>query len=326
MKTRLSLVILLLVGFGAFAQNGINYKAVIKDGTGAIVANDLIQVNFNILDGTVIVYQESHIPTTDDNGIIIVNIGEGLEIFGTFATIDWSSNNHYLNVFINTGAGPQDMGTTAFKTVPYALMAQDVENTIWTKSGSDVAYSEANGRVGIGTANPFQPFSVLQPTGSANTVRIESQDHPTGKDLLELQIPAGSTSGSQFIEMQNGGSIVAVVNGDGSARFKSVQFEDFTTQTTAAKGPVAYGFVQSAGTTSSSSGNYSSAWVAGSNRYEITITGETYFFTAYTTNVTASTTTVDRIRVSSSGGKLLVYLYNTAGALIQGNFQFTTFK
>lgn len=122
-------ILLLLVSISATAQQGINYKALIKDGSGNVVANDLIQVQFIILDGAVNVYEESHTPTTDSNGMIILNIGEGLPIGGSnFSTIDWSSNNHFLNVQINTGGGLTDMGTTAFKTVPYALQAKTAEN------------------------------------------------------------------------------------------------------------------------------------------------------------------------------------------------------
>ncbi len=325
MKTKLSIILTLLFCSICIAQNGINYKAVIKDGTGTIVANDLIQLNFNILDGAVTVYQESHTPTTDDNGIVIVNIGEGTPLGGTnFAAIDWSSNNHYLNVLVNTGGGLQDMGTTAFKTVPYAQMAKDVENTIWSKTGDRIYYDTNN--VGVGITNPVNPLSVYQPTGSSNTVRFESVEHPSGKDLLELIIPDGSTAGSQFIEMQNGFNIVAAVNGDGSAKFKSVQFEDFSTQTTAAKGPIAHGFIQSSGNTTSGSNNYTSVWNGTNNRYEITIVGENYFWTSYTTIITEASNTIDRIYVTSSLGKLVVYLYNSAGSLIQANFQFVTFK
>jgi len=120
---RVTLALLLLFSITTIAQQGINYKALIKDGAGVIVASTTIDVTFIILDGAVNVYEETHAPTTDANGIVILNIGEGIPVTGTFSTIDWSSNDHFLNVKIDTGAGLQDMGTTAFKTVPYAMQA-----------------------------------------------------------------------------------------------------------------------------------------------------------------------------------------------------------
>ena len=121
---------LLLFCITTSAQQGINYKALIKDGSGVIVANTTIDVKFIILDGAVNVYEETHAPTTDANGIVILNIGEGTPITGTYSTIDWSSNNHFINVQIDTGGGLQDMGTTAFKTVPYALHANTAASSI----------------------------------------------------------------------------------------------------------------------------------------------------------------------------------------------------
>ncbi|AUC81195.1 hypothetical protein [Lacinutrix sp. Bg11-31] len=415
-KNTLALLITLLLTLSSMAQNGINYKAVIKDGVGNIMESIPISVQFIVYEGSALtnnVYQESHTLNTDANGIIIVNIGEGIT-GDNFSTISWETDNHFLNVQVNIGAGLVDLGTTEFKTVPYALVAKDIENAIWETNGINAFYNAGNvgigtnspltkleilgsgtnstsaritspigtssleflhpdaaktdwsiasgvttnelqigssnddlisgsvrlrlkqngditmaqneGRIGIGTNTPVNPLSVLQSAGTANTVRVESLDHPTGKDLLELIVPSGSTSGSQFIEMQNGTNIVAAVNSDGSAKFKSVQFEDNSVQTKAALGPIAYGFVQNTGNTSSGSGNYSSAWVAANNRYEIAITGENYFWTLYTTNVTTTSSSVNRLRVNSAGGKLLVYLYNSAGTLIQGDFQFITYK
>ncbi len=128
MKKLTTLLVTLLISISSFSQNGINYKALIKDGAGNVVASSLVTVQFQILQGTGMtnVYQETHTPTTDANGIAIVNIGEGTPASGLFADIDWPADEHYLNVQINTGSGMVDMGTTQFKAVPYALSAANV--------------------------------------------------------------------------------------------------------------------------------------------------------------------------------------------------------
>ena len=128
--------IILLIGFmalytlGSAQNNSINYKAVIKDNLGNVVANQSISVQFSILQGIAQtnVYQETHTPTTDDNGIIILNIGEGYVNSGAYATIDWVSDEHFLNVQIDTGSGITDMGTTKFLSVPYAINALTASN------------------------------------------------------------------------------------------------------------------------------------------------------------------------------------------------------
>ncbi|PWK18565.1 tail fiber domain-containing protein [Xanthomarina spongicola] len=126
MKSRVFIMALLFVTTSLFSQSSsINYRALIKDGNGNVVANQSVTIQFKILqgDGMFNVYQETHIPDTDANGIVIVNIGEGSVDSGIYEDIDWGVDDHYLNVQINTGSGLIDMGTTQFMAVPYALHA-----------------------------------------------------------------------------------------------------------------------------------------------------------------------------------------------------------
>jgi hypothetical protein len=169
MKNRIlqSLVLLFFV-LGAHAQQGINYKAIIKDGEGAAIANTAVTVQFTILEsGTTEVYQETHNPTTDANGIVIVNIGEGTVVSGVFNDIDWGSNPHYLKTEINTGSGLTDMGTTEFKTVPYALHAktsEQISNGLAigdTYGGGIIFYLDASGKHGLVAATTDQSPSVI---------------------------------------------------------------------------------------------------------------------------------------------------------------------
>ncbi len=122
MKTKITFVALFITII-SFAQQGINYKALIRDNAGNPVANQLIVVKFDILANANSTYQEQHNPTTDANGLIMLTIGKGTVINGDFNTIDWASDTHFLNVQINTGSGLTDMGTTEFLAVPYAKHA-----------------------------------------------------------------------------------------------------------------------------------------------------------------------------------------------------------
>ena len=154
MKTPITILLILLACL-VQAQNGINYKAVISDGSETIVADQEVSLQFTILEGATSVYVETHILTTDANGIVIANIGEGTAISGDFSNIAWSIDQHYLNVQVDTGSGLTDMGTTEFKAVPYALSSADA---VWENSGDDIF--RASGNVGIGTANPFFSLDV----------------------------------------------------------------------------------------------------------------------------------------------------------------------
>lgn len=133
------LLLILLITFAGYSQNGINYKAVIKDNLGNVVATDLVQVQFNILKGAAQtnVYSETHEYTTDENGIIILKIGEGSLVTDspTFDTIDWADEAHFLQVLVNIGDGLTDMGISEFKTVPYALSSG---NLPWSKDENGI--------------------------------------------------------------------------------------------------------------------------------------------------------------------------------------------
>jgi len=95
-KKALTLVITLLLTLSSIAQNGINYKAVIKDATGNVMVSSPVSIQFAIYEGVVLtnnVYQESHTLNIDVNGMIIVNIGEGTT-GDDFSAIDWKNDDY----------------------------------------------------------------------------------------------------------------------------------------------------------------------------------------------------------------------------------------
>ena len=159
--TRLFYVIVLgLISTSIFAQNGFNYKAAIKDASGNVVANQSIEMQLTIISGSpsgTTEYTETHQPTTDDNGIVTVCIGEGTpENNNFFGNINWKTDDHFLNVKIDIGNGFTDMGTTQFKYVPYAASADNAPTNARVTSPRylDMNYTE---------------FSLI----SGNRVRIE---------------------------------------------------------------------------------------------------------------------------------------------------------
>lgn len=197
MKTILHIMVFFLFG-STFAQQGINYKAIVKDGSGNVVANDLIQVQFTILQGATSVYQETHSPTTDANGIVILNIGEGAPISGTFNAIDWSADDHYLNVQINTGGGLTDMGTTQFMAVPYAIHAKTAEsvNSVTTYSVGDYAHGgivfwvDETGQHGLVCAKEDQSTGIRWHAGTNGDTRAYADGLYAGEANTSIIIAA----------------------------------------------------------------------------------------------------------------------------------------
>ena len=135
MRKIITVLVLVLVTVSTFAQTGINYKALIKDDSGNVLANTNIIVLFTIYEGDALtneVYVEQHAYTTNANGFVILTIGEGNTV-DDFNAINWGIDEHFINVQINiAGAGLEDMGTTQFMAVPYAKHAE-IANNVTTK-------------------------------------------------------------------------------------------------------------------------------------------------------------------------------------------------
>ena len=90
--------------------------------------------------------------------------------------------------------------------------------------------------------------------------------------------------------------------------------------------PIAYGYINPDGSVASGTPNFSCVWNSASQRYEIEIDDESYFFNSY---VTVATTVASNasIRTSSVSGRLLIYIESTINQTdIQAGFQFVTYK
>ena len=106
MKKGIIFIIALLLNVGIFAQapNKMSYQTVIRNASG-IPVNGLVGIRISIYQnaiGGTPVYVETHITTTNINGLASLEIGNGTIVLGTIAGIDWSTGPY----FIKTEADP----------------------------------------------------------------------------------------------------------------------------------------------------------------------------------------------------------------------------
>lgn len=138
-KTKLT-IIASFIALISLAQTGINYKALIKDTNGNVIANQSIDMVFTIeLEGES-AYSELQVIVTDSNGIAIATIGVGSVISGDFDTIDWNRGNAELNVQIDFGTGLVDFGNTLFNAVPYAINTLRPEGLETINEGNGIGW------------------------------------------------------------------------------------------------------------------------------------------------------------------------------------------
>ena len=92
--------------------------------------------------------------------------------------------------------------------------------------------------------------------------------------------------------------------------------------------PIAAAFINDDGSVSVGTSNVSALYDFNAAQYEITLAGDDYFFSSYTTNVTVTTSRDDKpliASVDSLNGNLVVVIQDVAGNRVQGSFQFVTY-
>ena len=118
--------------------------AMARNSANELVTNQSISIEISVLNGSnTAVYTETQTVTTNANGVATLVIGEGTATKGTFAGIDWSAGNYYLQTTANLGSGASAIvGTTPLLSVPYALYAEKAGDT-YTKAEVDTKIAEA---------------------------------------------------------------------------------------------------------------------------------------------------------------------------------------
>lgn len=156
-----------------------SYQAVVRDNNDDLVANQAVGMQISILQGSAsgtAVYEETHTPTTNDNGLVSVVIGNGTVVSGDITTIDWENGPYYIKSETDPTGGTNYTltGSSELLSVPYALHAKSSGGAIWTENGGDVYYN--NGNVGIGTMTPETDAHVGGELFVDDQIRINPND------------------------------------------------------------------------------------------------------------------------------------------------------
>jgi len=144
MKKITCLLIAIIVAAQLFAQapQSFKYQAALRDNNGVSMANTAVTVKISIHQATVggtVIYQESHSVTTNNYGLIFLNLGTGTVLSGVFASIPWEANSYFVQTEVDSGSGYADLGTSQLLSVPYALHSASAVETDPTFSVSVAA-------------------------------------------------------------------------------------------------------------------------------------------------------------------------------------------
>ncbi len=204
------------------------YQAVARDANGDPIKNTAIPVRISLrLDSPTgnIIWQETHNVTTNNFGLLNIEIGKGTST-GTgsaakFEDIDWGAGAYFTAIEMDFGNGFDPMGTSELLSVPYALYAAEAAQSagsqtlslngdklsisdgntvtlplVWTKSGNNIYFN--SGKASIGTMFTYDATTALSVTDS------------TTKNIPALIYSYNSGADNFFVTSRN---ILATIDG-----------------------------------------------------------------------------------------------------------------
>jgi len=136
-----------------------NYQGIAVDNDGSILSNEVIGLQFSILNGSDILLVETHTTATTEIGHFTADVGFGNNASGDFSAIDWSQGSYFLKVEMDATGGTDYSFSSEVEllSVPYALVVES--------SGEDVAPGPMGPQGFIGQTGPTGPTGPIGPRG-----------------------------------------------------------------------------------------------------------------------------------------------------------------
>lgn len=189
----LLLILFVQVTFGQSPQS-FKYQAVVRDAAGGLAVNKIISIKSSILLGSTSgssVYTETQTLSTNDFGVVSLNIGAGNVVSGNFSAISWGAGTYFVKteLDINGGSTYVFMGTSQMLSVPYALYAE--------KTGSSVSDFDTS---------PTNEIQTLSVTGNSLSI--------SGANTITLPPDADSNPVNEIQNLQIVGDSLKISNGN----------------------------------------------------------------------------------------------------------------
>jgi len=202
-----------------------SYQAVIRDSAGELVVNSNIGVQISILQGTTkggAVFVERHFPTTNENGLVSLHIGEGSVESGSMEELNWAEGPYFIQTEIDLhGGNNYTMAhTSELLSVPYALFAKTFdgyEDLLSRIEALEEALDNDDPEPGTVTdidGNVYQTVIIGNQEWITENLRVtkynNGDDIPTGLNDSEWQ---NTTQGAYAIYPHDGGETEDDVEG-----------------------------------------------------------------------------------------------------------------
>jgi hypothetical protein len=174
---------LLLLGFSmalgvqlkAQTPAAFKYQTVCRDASGLILANQLLGFKLSLLQGSPngpTVFSETHSSSSNDFGVVNLNVGQGNPVQGNIQNLDWINNNYFLKVEFDPSGQSNYlfMGSSQIMAVPYALNAKHAQQANRSLNDQDTSSS-----------NEIQTLSIV-----GNQLQISGGNSVTFTGVVDL--------------------------------------------------------------------------------------------------------------------------------------------
>ena len=209
-KNILMAVFCLILSAMSFAQvpQIMSYQAVVRGSDNNLVVNQQISMRVSILQGSAdggAVYTETHSATTNANGLVSIEIGNGTSD-DDFSAINWANGPYFVKTETDVYGGEnyEIVGVSQLLSVPYAMYAQSAgnipdvsgflsEETDPQFNAWDKDYNDLTNRPEI----PTVPTNVSAFENDANYISSESQT------LADVAVLGNSMNNNQIKNVAN---------------------------------------------------------------------------------------------------------------------------
>jgi len=165
-KKTFTLFASIIIVLSTFAQvpQKMSYQAIIRNSYNVLVTNQKVSMKISILQDQTPVYVETQMALTNENGLLTVEIGNGVVVSGVFSAIKWGTGAYFIKTETDPDGGTyyNIIGTSELLSVPYALYS--------TASGSTGSTIDDANVSNTSTWSSFKINSLIGYTGNPVTL------------------------------------------------------------------------------------------------------------------------------------------------------------
>jgi hypothetical protein len=217
LKKCITIVFLLFGTVSLLAQSPerMSYQSIVRNTNGELVADVTVGVKVSIVkdSGTgTVVYEETFVGNTNENGLLTLEIGGGVPVTGTFSGINWGTGIYFVKTETdpNGGTNYTITGIGQLLSVPYAFYASTSSNQgkttiILTGDITDAEATEQIDReLGYNTENIIisetTQLTTVDFTGATNLLSITISENTA---LTEVRFSTLKTVFKEFMINSN---------------------------------------------------------------------------------------------------------------------------